>query len=295
MKTIQTKMRFQVVEMDRKTAQMLLDKNHPKNRRLKEGRVKLYLSDMQAGLWSLTWEPIVQDEDGWTVEGQNRLTAFLRSEMETLPCVFVTGAPRRAILGAGCGATRNVADVARITGQDFPHGASTYGAVARRMAIGLESHKSTLSIPETLQFVKSHRQALEFCFEAFGSASKRGITVAGVMAVIARAYYRRNSRNRTREFCTILLDGLPSNPRKDSAAIRLRNFLLDNVGGRKRQAEGARVAAKTIYAKTEIALQHFINEDEVHLLKETREELFPIPEDPSLEVEDEPQVAGKVG
>jgi len=293
MKIIPSKMQFQVVEMDRETAQHLLDKNHPKNRRLKETRVAQYQSDMTAGFWSLTWEPIVQDEDGYTVEGQNRLTAFLRSEMETLPCVFVSKAPRKAMLGAGCGTPRSVIDVARITGQEFPHGGNNYGAIARRMAIGLEAHKNTLSIPETLQFAKKHRDAIEFAFEAFGTFSKRGITVAGVVAVVARAYYRRNCRNRIRQFCVILLDGLPEHRIKDSAAIRLRNVLLDNIGGRRRR-EGSRISPKVIYAKTEVALSHFIDETEVQLLKETREELFPIPDDPSLEDTDE-QVAGKVG
>lgn len=295
MKIIQTKMRFQPIELSPEFAQQLLDKNHPQNRKPKTRRIEQYCDDMRNGYWTLTWEPIVQDEDGYTVEGQNRLAAFIRSGLDSIPVILCTGAPRKAMLGAGTGTPRNVADVARITGHPFPHGAATFGAIARRMALGLERNKNRLSIPETLQFVQRHTRALEFVFEAFGTKMRRGITQAPVLAVVARAYYQRGFKERLKEFAKVLIDGIPGNVKTDSAAIRLRNFLLENMGGRPRKSPGSYKSAKVIYAKAEIACRHFLDFEDIQSLRETTEELFQIPDDPQDIEEDDLQVAGKVG
>lgn len=274
MKVINSKMRFQVVEMTPEFAQQLLDKNHPDNRKPKSSRITQYLRDIDAGLWKLTHQPIAQCEDGYTIDGQNRLAAIVRSG-RAVPVVFVTGVPRDGILGADCGATRNVADAARISGKALPHGSLGYSSVARRMAIGLEKHKSTMTIQETLAFIAAHKDALEFAFTLMPK-NVRMLTQASVRAVIARAWYKRMSRSRIREFAEVYLTGLCGNNKTDTAAIRLRNWILDTMGTRR----GAnRPNAKTIYAKTAVALSHFLNFQPVESLRETSEELFPLAEE----------------
>lgn len=275
MKIIQTKMRFQVIEMTPEFAQELLDKNHPNNRTPKESRIRQYERDMVADMWQLNWQAIAQDEDGYLVDGQNRCAACIRAGVN-IPVVFCTGAPRKAILGADCGITRSVADASKIMGKPLPHGAIGFSSVARSMAAGISKQRNQMTIQETLAFIKDHQQALDFAFECM-SKNTRLLTQAPVRAVIARAWYKRNSRTRTREFCEVFLSGLPGNVKTDASAIRLRNWLLETMGSRR---GGNRPNRRTIYAKTATALFHFLDYRSVEALRETSEELFPLSSDP---------------
>jgi len=279
MKIVPSKMKFTVVEMTPEFAQELLDKNHPNNRRPKGGRISQYRHDMLAGNWQLTHQAVALDEDGFLVDGQNRLSAVVQAGVP-VPMAFVTGVPSRAIIGADCGTVRNVADAARITGNPFAHGETHYGAVARRMALGLQKQKNSLSIPETLQFIATHRRAIEFSFEVFELKKKKGITQSAVLAVVARSYYRRGCRDRIKEFGQVMLSGLPNDRHRDSAAIRLRNWLMESTTGGRRRTKGLQIPQIMIYAKCEIGLHHFIEGNEITTLKSTSEELFPIPADP---------------
>lgn len=280
MKILNTKMRFQAVMMTPEFAQALLDKNHPHNRKPKKGKIASMRYDMlgeMGGVWYLTPDPVAVDEDGYTINGQNRLTACVQAGVE-VPMVLVTGVPRTAILGMDCGTNRSVADAAKILGKTLPHGGAGYAAIARRMQKGSAAERLSMTIPQTLAFIESHRKALDFAFGAFGTKPIPGITQAPVLAVIARAYYLRGMKDRVKEFAEVLKTGLPSNPRKDGAAIQLRNWLLTKlVGGRKRTRLSP--GATQIYAKTESALMHFLDENNPDKLYGTREELFPIPED----------------
>lgn len=274
MKIIQTKMQFRAVEMTPEYAQELLDKNHPQNRKFKSFRITQYERDINSGIWLLTHQAIAVDEDGWLVDGQNRLTAIIRSG-KSVPVVFVTGVHRDSILGVDFGATRNVADAAKISGQPLPGNDKGYAAVARRMAIGLEKTRQHLTIQETLRFIKDHKEALEFAFTCM-PRNVRNLTQASVRAVVARAWYKRNSRSRIREFCEVFLSGLCGNNKTDTAAIRLRNWILDTMGSRR---GGNRPNAKMMYAKAEEAMKHFLEYSPIESLRETSEEHFPLATD----------------
>ena len=291
MKIVPTTMKFHVVEMTPEDAQRFLDKNHPNNRKPKPGKIVQYRRDMEADNWPLTHQAVAQDEDGFLIDGQNRLSAVVQAGVPVV-MLLCTGVPRRAMIGADCGTVRGVADAARIIGEPFAHGESSYGAVARRMAVGVEKGRNSLSIPETLEFCHAHKKAIEFAFEVFGFKKKRGITQAPVLAAVARAYYRRGCRDRLKEFGEVMLSGLCGNVKNDSAAIRLRNWLMENTTGGRRRSEGMYPAQKIVYAKAQLALHHFLECRSLEALRETSEELFPIP----AEIDNGDEViAGKVG
>ncbi len=284
MQVIQTKMRYTAVMMDPEEAQRRIDRLHPKQRRPKPAKIKQYLLDARAGNWELSWDPIAVDEDNYTVNGQNRLIAIVQFG-SPLPVVLCTGVPSTAMAVSDMGTPRTVADVATILGKPFPHGAAIYGGAVRRMAIGLEAYSNKLSIPATLEFADKHKKALEFAFELI-NFNKRGVRAAPVLAVLARAYYRKGARERLKEFAGILRSGLPENPKQDSAAVRLLDFLVDNAGGRRRRQSGAQLPARLIYARTEAALDKFLAKEFVQSLRETDAELFPIPDEYTEEDQD---------
>lgn len=284
-KIVEHQMKFSVVSMTPTWAQELLDKNHPKNRTPKKNRIEQYARDMVQGYWLLTPEPVCVDVDGWLTNGQNRLSAVIRAGVD-VPMSLITGCPKRSIGAQDQGAVRNVLDVARISGSPITSGNNVVAA-ARAMYYGVRNMGRSMSNFEVLEFIKVHRQALDFAFECLPVASNtRGIAQSPVRAVVARAYYRRNSRNRTRQFCEVLVSGLPERTGPDSGAIRLRNWLIDNFLGtrtNKQKAAGAR--RWIVYAKAARALEAFHAEEEITRIVEKSEELFPMPNEDDMEVE----------
>lgn len=184
------------------------------------------------------------------------------------------------MLAVDTGTSRNVADVARIMGMDIK-AINGVSAVARRMAMGMERNVSkSLSVQETLQWIEKHSAALKFAFEVTPK-NKIGITQASVRAVLARAYYRRpveDTRSRVAVFGNILMTGLPENPKTDSAAINVRNFLQDHLHvGNEPRVRAPAISPLVVYAKTEMALDKFLRYENVESLRETSQELFWLP------------------
>lgn len=281
LKPIKSKMNFRVVTMTPEVAAELLKRNHPRNRKKKDNRINLYYNEILNDLWKLTHQPVAIDEDGYLIDGQNRLEAIVMADIE-VPLVLVTGVPKEAMLAADQGCLRNVMDLARVTGFNVEQ-PTGWPAVARMMARGAGKTRNFMSTQMTLAYMKAHRKALEFAWECLPE-NKRGLTMAGVRAAIARSYYQRDSHNRIKAFCKVLYTGLPNHVEHDSAAIRLRNWLLDAALNRR---AGVMLTMWTVYAKTEKALLSFINKEKVDRLWETSKELFLIPGDPKETSEDE--------
>lgn len=278
-KLIEHQMKMQAVMMTPTWAQELLDKNHPKNRTAKTKRIEQYARDMRQGFWILTPEAICVDLDGWLTNGQNRLSAVIRADVD-VPMLLITGCPKKAIGAQDQGAIRNVLDVSRMAGDAM---SNNDASCIRAMCLGLRTAGQMTNF-EVIDFRKQHRQAIDFAFENMPH-NVRGISQGPVRAVIARAYYKRHLRNRTRQFCEVLLSGLPFRPAEDSGAIRLRNWLLDTfLGGNRQRAKGAR--RWVTYAKTERALDTFHKEEEVTRIIERADELFPLPNEEETTVMD---------
>lgn len=275
-------MKFKVVMLTPEMAAELLKNNHPRQRSKKPGRISLLIRDIEAGRWVLTHQPIGIDVDGYMIDGQNRCEAVVVSG-RPVPVVVCTGVPRSGVLGADFGLSRTVIDAAKITGQDLPHGASNFAGAARAMALGLGlTGGKPLTVQEMLEFVKVHRPALEFSFRCFPTPV-RGISQAPVRAVIARAFYRRGAVARTKLFCEFLKSGLVDDRDRDSAAIRLRNWLLESLTTGVRSGSKTRPKAVVVYAKTEKALDHFLKGEPVDQLREVNKELFPLPGEDFIE------------
>ncbi len=273
-------MKFRVVDLSYDLAKDLLKKNHVNNRRPRGNRIDLYASDMAAGLWKLTHQPIAVDIFDKLVDGQQR--CFARVEAEELadkrfevPVVLATGVPAASMVGVDCGANRNIADASRVLGRPLPHNENTYSAVARRMYGGMKQ-PLRVSIQVMLSFMRAHKDALEFSFQCL-CRQQRAITPSALRAVLARAYYRRQSRSRIREFAEIIRTGLVNNRETDEAAINFRNWLYDQLRTVKTSAHAGRNPTY-VYAMAETALQQFLNLEKpsTKILKPTKEELFPI-------------------
>ncbi len=287
-KIVKHNMRWEAVMMDSELAQDLLDRNHPSNRSPKLHKIEQYARDMRNGQWELHPHGIMIDTDNYTIDGQNRLAAVIRSGCE-VPMFIIYGCKKKMMKGVDMGSNRNFSDYVKIGEIALPFNQPfNVSSVVRAMDSGLRS-KPNMSNAEVINFVGLHEDALKFTFEAMPKNAK-GITHASVRAVIARAYYKRNYRTRIRQFCTMLYDGLVENPKDDSGVIRLRNWLIETFLGGMRKATVSRPRPVIVYAKTERALQAFLDNENIAMLYETRTELFPLPgEKDAVEETEEPE------
>ncbi len=277
LKPAEHSMRFKVVNMTPEWATHLLKNNHPNNRNMKPRRVETFERDMIAGHWKLTHQGIAIDEDGFLIDGQNRLQAVVNCGA-IVPMLIVNNVPRKAMVAADYTACRSVADSARIYGKAFVTNENSWGPTARAMLVGMEKEggrSATISHQEIIEFVQRHKEALTFAFEATGQ-NKRGLSSSQLRAVIARAWYKRNSRSRVRLFCDYLMTGLVDNIKTDAAVIKLRNWLMDIQA---RGQTGGSKMRQMIYAKVEEALSVFLKMEECERLGQAKAEMFPLESD----------------
>lgn len=273
-------MTFRTVMLTPEIAAYLLTVNHPRNRRKKSARIRMWTRDMANGAWVLTHQGIALNAEGWMVDGQNRCESVVASG-KAIPVTFITGVSKEASGLTDIGMPRNVADTFRWNGDPFKHGEGTYGAVARRMLAGMRS-VSHPSVPELEKFIYAHAKAIEFAFVCFPSQIM-AITQASVRAVVARAYYRKRDHARIKEFAETLITGLPSDPKLDVAAIHCRNYLLGQLRGSRGTHKAASANPVIVYAKVARALQAFLDGEYLKNLIATRQELFTIPGEESDE------------
>jgi hypothetical protein len=103
-------------------------KQNTQNRTISSARVESYARDMANGDWALNGEAIKRAEDGTLLDGQQRLTALVRSGV-TVPMLVVDGLPMDAQDTMDTGRARTVSDALGIHGVA---NATTVAAVGRR-------------------------------------------------------------------------------------------------------------------------------------------------------------------
>jgi hypothetical protein len=276
MRDIPSQMKFRTVMMTPGVAKELLKYLHPRQRRPKENRINQYAADMRVpGRWKLTHQGVGIDVDGYVMDAQNRLEAIVLADTP-VPMLLVTGVPRDAFLGTDYGANRNVADAIKATGKEFAGGGGVgnWTAAARAMIIA-NGYNHSISVQETINFMEVHRKALEFQAELL-PRNVKGLTQAPVRGVIARAWYAKQPE-RVSEFCSSFLSGLVRYPKQDSGVLLLYRWLTQNFLHGRRSTGGGYPRASVVYAKTARALKAFLNKEHLEQLRETSEELFPLP------------------
>lgn len=84
-----------IIMVDAATATRWLKRN-VKNRKIRQGLVARYRSDMAEGRWTFAADPVRFDTAGNLLDGQHRLTALSELEGATVPMLVVRGLPTEA-------------------------------------------------------------------------------------------------------------------------------------------------------------------------------------------------------
>jgi hypothetical protein len=116
-----------IIEIDPKTAELILTERNKGNRPPKSNKVQQFSSDMANGRWGLTGDTIKFGTNGRLLDGQNRLSASVRTGRPFRTHVVFGIDP--ALFGRlDIGKPRNPADVLHIAGFKY---ASTLAAAIR--------------------------------------------------------------------------------------------------------------------------------------------------------------------
>ena len=241
-----------------------LDKHNTLNRKVRQGKIDQFAHDMLAGNWVLSHQGLAFDIDGRIVSGQHRLHAVVAANMPIQFMIFLNCPLReRAVIDQT--SSRSVRDVASLVYAD--HVSSLHISVCRSMKYGMQVRGKTQMTPqETYSYLNKHRRSIN---SVLGLVTRKvqGVTTAGVLAAICRAYYVLEIAA-TEHFVEVLITGL-SKGTSDKPIIMLRNFLLEN-----KETLGGASGRSKAYAMTESALYAFMESETPDKLKPATKELF---------------------
>jgi hypothetical protein len=203
-----------------KVAEAWLNANKS-NRKLQEGMVEKYATDMRVGAWTTCPAPIVFYEDGDLADGQHRLWAIVESGTTQIFPV-ARGLSREAGLNIDTGRGRTLIDNARISKTD-PDLSAALIATARAMEFGTIAIGRVISNSEILVIVERHRASAQFA----ASTVRRKTLLCGavVTGAVGRAHAAGVPPDKLARFCDVLATGLYDNE-GETAAVAARNYLM---------------------------------------------------------------------
>ena len=237
------------------------------NRKVSPALIARYARDMLSGSWGLSESAIVIDESGNVINGQHRLGAVMLSRRG---CWFVVvhGVPRGTIIDMDQGKKRTLPEALTLSGE-FDGSIDNNIAAWSKFIMVYGTGQNGVSV------VPTHHEVARFIMDNYTPLTRvrklmtntgRGVTTAPVFAVIVQAWIKGESKTRISQFVHTMLTG-ESQGKQDSAAVRLRNWLLTsemNYGGTGRVE---------VYEKTRRALRAFLESRPLS-------KLFPLKEDP---------------
>ncbi len=159
-----------------------------RNRRVSQQTVMTYASDMSAGRWEFTPEPIILDEHGGALDGQHRLRAVVESEVGRVFLV-VSNVDQELIDVLGIGRMRSVANVFGIRGEGNPEILAAAVRVLHHYlyspdALAWGTGKFKLSAPGATQVLEEHPGLRDCVSRGRDVASKiEGLPAATVVGI----------------------------------------------------------------------------------------------------------------
>lgn len=261
-------------------AQLWLD-DAARNRKLSQLRIDRYAAAMLRGDWLETGQGITFDEFGKLIDGQHRLSGIVKAQ-KSVRMLIVNHVANKTQLVMDQNYTRSVAS--QIGLQEGWEVSPTKIAIAKQMVMSVETRRHTSAFIADVQlmdrFYVKHHRAIEFAAHEFRRHTPlRSVSVAPVMAPVARAFYTQE-RERLIRFAEVIGVGIADQPGDGPAAI-LRNWLL-SASNNVRAFKDRRL----IYRKSEVALDAFLRGEKITRPvlagKQLHEELFAIPGDGKL-------------
>jgi hypothetical protein len=240
-----------------------------RNRRIDQRHVDILAQDMAAGKWRLTHQGIAFNDQGMLVDGQHRLWAILQCGC-TISMAVSFGLSTESIDAIDGVKARTAVDRMTLSGAFGTEGVTSYHAATLREMVRGMSNGRKLPYHKEVDLMIHHVDAVRFA-TAHVSTKAKGIAVAYVRAVIARAWYSIDHDQLT-VFCRVLSTGMPETA-CDATIIKLRDQLMAAGGVRNRTIQ------KELYGKVERVLLHWLNGKTRSVLRPVTAEQFMLPEE----------------
>jgi hypothetical protein len=258
---------YEYIEVN--TAKEWLENFNTNNRKKRETLAVKYTRERVNGKQLIGYHALAFDTNRILMNGQHSLEGIIRSGIPEWHLV-VRGLDPKVRMVGDTDAPRRPADILKLMGYEVSF---TEVAIVRALMNGTVRRATMTEIVEAWE---THQEAAQEAYRMFPQPKKRHISIAYVMAPLARAWYTHD-RERLQKFADVLYSGLATR-KGDLSVILLRDYLLQlpGIGGDQMQKE--------IYAKTESALRAFLDKTNLTKLVATKEELFPFPGEKEPEV-----------
>jgi hypothetical protein len=262
-------------------AQEFLD-NKAANRRLNENRALEYALAMEAGEWRLTHQGFAFNNRGQLVDGQTRCLAITLAK-KSIKVMVTYGLSDAEVLAIDQGRMRTAADSISIFRKTPVSAASVATARAAMRYSTFYCQKTgvqfgnpvRLPYAEVDAFLRLHEEGLSTISGYRTRAKNLRLANAIVGAVLLRATYHL-SGSRLRSLMEILATGIYEDKDTDSAALMVRNRLLDQRYNHTQLAN---------YFHIERGFQAFHQGVPVKKIHSATRELFPLPEEGATPVQ----------
>jgi hypothetical protein len=233
------------------------------NRRLNQPRIDGYIRDLISKKW-FVGDTIKFNEEGMLIDGHHRLRAVSQSGIPA-PFLVTTGLPKNSVNGINLAIPWRPDQISKVDGNQFSR---LHFTMARILEYGpTPTARFILTYSEHLSLVLKYEQALNFSAK-LNSGHHRFLNSI-ILAVIARAFYSVQSERLT-TFAEVMQTGEVVSVNNDSAAIRLRNFMISG------KDLGHSIDRLELYKRAENALWHFCKCHYVKSLKPAHQEMFPL-------------------
>lgn len=219
-----SQLQVEIVDVTPELAARWLDRN-TRNRPLNKRIVNKYAEDMRAKNWVVTHQGLAFYASGEVADGQHRLQAVVQSG-ETVRFFVTHGLADRDAVGIDQNATRAMQHVMQFMGEGRWADQSIIAVMrvyASMVGEGSCNTEKNLSVSQALEALEIYGASVMFGAKVF-PGKRKYLTTALLRAAIGAASCYENWC-RLKCFADVLYSGLANGP-EDSAAIRLREFLL---------------------------------------------------------------------
>lgn len=230
------------------TAKIYLQENYS-NRSLSPSTVHCYATDMKNGDWLLNGEAICFDQEGRLRNGQHRLQAVIESETPT-EFVVIRNIPNSNAEIYDRGRGRTVRDTLLI--RKYSKQIAKFAPSIVRIRLLVEKKKDKPSDSEIQKFIDEHIDYIEKIVSISGNHEGTvNISAAWFQYPLLAALENGEQIERLAEFAYSVRTGHTNNAEKDSAAITLRNDVINESivirGGREYRKHAVMCVENAIY------------------------------------------------
>jgi len=263
--------RHETILVTPEMARQFLAKNKV-NRPLKRAHIASMARDMKRGRFVLTHQGIAVDEDGFLLDGQNRLTAIIEADTPVLMDIAYN-VPREYGNVIDSGVSRSFKDALAFDGryEDIPALRNTASAATVRSIIRNEFNDkdSHLSNDELFSIIGALSSYLTFLYDAATVRNKSA--EASVKAAALAALLYGESRDDIYKFFGVYCNGDANVPNKNVSIVWNLNRQITDAKLRHRS-----IPRDVLYNISENAIWHFCRNSEVKTVKKTSEPRYPI-------------------